>query len=62
MLYEINFSKYISEKYPDCWCWKKVNADSKEEAINLLYDLMGEDVEPRRNFIMENVDFSEIKE
>ena len=33
-----------------------------EEAINLLYDLMGEDVEPRRNFIMENVDFSEIKE
>ena len=38
MLYEINFSKYISEKYPDCWCWKKVNADSKEEAINLLKD------------------------
>ena len=33
-----------------------------EEAINLLYDLMGEDVEPRRNFIIENVDFSEIKE
>ena len=33
-----------------------------EEAINLLYDLMVEDVEPRRNFIMENVDFSEIKE
>ena len=33
-----------------------------EEAINLLYDLMGEDVEPRRKFIMENVDFSEIKE
>ena len=32
------------------------------EAMNLLYDLMGEDVEPRREFIMENVDFSEIKE
>lgn len=32
------------------------------EAINLLYDLMGEDVEPRRDFIMTNVDFSEIKE
>lgn len=32
------------------------------EAMNLLYDLMGEDVEPRRDFIMQNVDFSEIKE
>jgi DNA gyrase/topoisomerase IV subunit B len=28
----------------------------------LLYDLMGEDVEPRREFIMSNVDFSEIRE
>ena len=33
-----------------------------EEAMNLLYDLMGEDVAPRREFIMENVDFTEIKE
>lgn len=33
-----------------------------ESAMDLLYDLMGEEVEPRRNFIMENVDFSEIKE
>ena len=33
-----------------------------EEAINLLYDLMGEDVEPRKDFIMKNIDFSEIKE
>lgn len=33
-----------------------------EEAMNLLYDLMGEDVTPRRNFIMQNVDFSEIRE
>lgn len=33
-----------------------------EEALNLLYELMGEDVEPRRDFIMNNVDFSEIKE
>jgi DNA gyrase/topoisomerase IV subunit B len=33
-----------------------------EEAMNLLYDLMGEDVEPRREFIMSNVDFSEIRE
>ena len=33
-----------------------------EDAMNLLYDLMGEDVEPRRDFIMSNVDFSEIRE
>lgn len=33
-----------------------------EEAMNLLYELMGEDVEPRREFIMNNVDFSTIRE
>ena len=33
-----------------------------EEAINLLYDLMGEDVDPRKEFIWKNVDFQEIKE
>ena len=33
-----------------------------EDAMNLLYDLMGEDVEPRREFIMQNVDFSKIAE
>ena len=33
-----------------------------EEAMSLLYALMGEDVSPRRDFIMQNVDFSEIKE
>ena len=33
-----------------------------EDAMSLLYELMGEDVAPRRDFIMENVDFSEIKE
>lgn len=33
-----------------------------EEAMSLLYDLMGEEVEPRRDFIMSNVDFSEIRE
>ena len=33
-----------------------------ESAIDLLYDLMGDDVEPRRNFIMEKVDFSEVRE
>ena len=33
-----------------------------ENAMELLYALMGEDVVPRREFIMENVDFSEIRE
>lgn len=33
-----------------------------EEAIYLLEDLMGKDVEPRTEFIFKNVDFSEIKE
>lgn len=32
------------------------------EAIALLEDLMGVDVEPRREFIFKNVDFSEVKE
>lgn len=33
-----------------------------EEAIDLLYSLMGVNVEPRREFIMEKVDFSTIRE
>ncbi len=33
-----------------------------EDAIDLLYDLMGMDVEPRRNFIMKKVDFSKVRE
>lgn len=33
-----------------------------ESAIDLLYGLMGEDVEPRKNFIFTNVDFSEVTE
>ena len=33
-----------------------------EEAMSLLYSLMGEDVAPRRDFIMTNMDFSEVKE
>lgn len=31
-------------------------------AISLLYDLMGDDVEPRKDFIMNNIDFSTIRE
>jgi DNA gyrase subunit B len=33
-----------------------------ESAMDLLYDLMGEEVEPRRDFIMNKVDFSEVRE
>ena len=33
-----------------------------ENAIDLLYRLMGEEVEPRREFIMKNVDFSRVRE
>ena len=32
------------------------------EAMELLYDLMGEDVGPRKDFIMNKVDFSEVRE
>lgn len=32
------------------------------KAIDLLYQLMGENVEPRRDFIMDKVDFSKIRE
>ena len=31
-------------------------------AIDLLYDLMGEDVDPRREFIFDKVDFSKVRE
>lgn len=33
-----------------------------EDALELLYDLMGDDVDPRKDFIMKNIDFSEIRE
>ena len=33
-----------------------------EDSIFLLEELMGESVEPRRDFIFSNVDFSEIRE
>ena len=36
--------------------------DYNIDALDLLYNLMGVDVEPRRNFILEKVDFSEIRE
>ena len=34
----------------------------EESAMDLLYALMGDDVAPRREFIMKNVDFTEIRE
>ena len=33
-----------------------------ENALNLLYDLMGEQVEPRKEFIMSKIDFSKVRE
>jgi DNA gyrase/topoisomerase IV subunit B len=33
-----------------------------DEAIRLLQELMGSDVEPRRKFIFNNIDFSTIRE
>ena len=33
-----------------------------EKAVDLLYDLMGTNVEPRRDFIMKKVDFSKVRE
>lgn len=33
-----------------------------ESAIDLLYDLMGEEVKPRKDFIMNKVNFSEVRE
>ena len=36
--------------------------DWDEKAVDLLYNLMGEDVEPRRNFIMKKIDFSKVRE
>ena len=36
MKYEINFSKYINEKYPDYWLFDEIIADSEEKAIEKL--------------------------
>ena len=33
-----------------------------DKAVDLLYDLMGEDVSPRKNFVMSKIDFSQIRE
>ena len=33
-----------------------------DRAVDLLYDLMGEDVSPRKNFVMSKIDFSQIRE
>jgi len=33
-----------------------------DDALGILYDLMGEDVKPRKEFIFNNIDFSEITE
>lgn len=36
--------------------------EPNEDSIEILYDLMGEDVAPRKDFVFSKIDFSEIKE
>lgn len=36
--------------------------DWDADAVSLLYDLMGEDVDPRKEFILKKVDFSKVRE
>ena len=36
--------------------------DCDGKAVDLLYELMGENVEPRRKFIMDKIDFSKVRE
>lgn len=36
--------------------------EMNEEAHQLLFDLMGDDVQPRKDFIFNKIDFSEIRE
>lgn len=43
-------------------CQKMDLLEPNEESISLLEDLMGEDVQPRRDFIFKNIDFSSVRE
>lgn len=36
--YEINFSKYINDNYPDVWFWARFMGETEEEALKKLYD------------------------
>ena len=36
MIYLINFSKYINERYPDYWLFNQITADSEEQAVEKL--------------------------
>ena len=36
--YEINFSKYINDKYPNVWFWTRFMGENEEEALKKLYD------------------------
>lgn len=33
-----------------------------EEGLNVLYSLMGEDIQPRRDFVFNKIDFKEVRE
>lgn len=43
MKYEINFSKYISERHPDYFLWNTIKANSEEEAIKKLEEKHNKD-------------------
>ena len=43
-------------------CQRMDVLEYNSKAVDLLYSLMGEDIEPRRSFIMDKVDFSKIRE
>ena len=43
-------------------CQRMGVLEYNSKAVDLLYSLMGEDIEPRRSFIMDKVDFSKIRE
>lgn len=51
MVYEINFSKYVNERYNDHWCWRQIEADSEENAIKKL--LKSQNVDGKKvNYIL----------
>ena len=58
MKYEINFSKFINEKYPDYWLWNTIIANSERQAIEKLKKKHNKD-NKKINYILS---ISEIKE
>ena len=65
-----NNGEYVGSLTPEQACNSMFNPKNQRfdmfqtspEAHDLLYNLMGKDVEPRTDFIFKNVDFSMIRE